>query len=158
MDFEQRLQKAIQRGQQQKVDRDREEAAREMTEEELRQTHTAARLELSEKIESGLRQIAEHFPGFRYQTLMGEDGWGARISRDDFGGRGPNLYSRMEMLVRPYAPDVKIVELVAKGTVRNKEMISRNHFQFLNKLDLESFAAVVEQWLLEFAERYAADT
>ena len=129
-----------------------------MTEEELRQTHTAARLELSEAIETGLRQISDHFPGFRFQTLMGEDGWGARISRDDFGGRNTNLYSRMEMLVRPFAADVKIVELTAKGTVRNKEVISRNHFQFLNKLDVGSFTGVVEQWLLEFAERYAAES
>jgi len=161
MDFEQRLQNAIERGQRQKDDRQRRETAREMTVEELRQFHSSIRLELSEKIEAGLKRISDHFPGFRYATLMGEEGWGGRISRDDFSiapsGFKENVYSRMEMVVRPFSPAAKIVELVGKGTVRNKEIISRNHFQFLNKYDPVSFGELLELWLIEFAERYSAD-
>lgn len=162
MDFEQRLQKAIERGQRQKDDRSRQAAARELTEEEFRQLHSSARLELSDRIEQGLRQIADHFPGFRYSTLVGEDGWGGRITRDDFsvtaGGSKENLYSRLEMLVKSFSPAVKILELTAKGTVRNKEVISRTHFQFLNKLDLSGYRELIEQWMIEFVERYSAES
>lgn len=159
MDFEQRLQRAIERGKERKEQRGREEAAREMSEDELRQLHNTARLELSDKLEGGLRQLAEHFPGFRYQSVM-DNGLGARISRDDFtisGGAKRNLFSQLEMRIRPFS-DARIVELVAKGTIRNKEVISRNHYQFLNQLDLESYFALIETWLVEYAEKYSAET
>jgi hypothetical protein len=157
MDFEQRLQRAIQRGQKQKEERGRERAAQEMSEDDLRQLHNSARLELSDRIERGLKQIADHFPGFEYQSVM-DDGWGSRISRDDFavrGGTKSNLYSRLEMVVRPFS-DAHIVELKAKGTIRNKEIISRNHFQFLKDLDLDTYGELIEIWLLEYAEKYSS--
>jgi len=158
MDFEQRLQRAIKRGQKQKEERGREQAAREMSVDELRQLHNAARLELSDRIEQGLKKIADHFPGFVYQSVM-DDGWGGRISRDDFAvqrGAKANLYSRLEMVVRPFS-DSHIVELKAKGTIRNKEVISRNHFQFLKDLDLDSYSELIEIWLLEYAEKYSSE-
>lgn len=159
MDFEQRLQRAIQRGLHQKDLKGQAAAQREMSEEELRQLHSSIRLELTEKIEQGLRQLADHFPGFRYQTIVSEDGWGARISRDDFAiedGRKSNVYSRLELLIRPFS-ETHIVELLAKGTIRNKEIISRNHFQFLDKADVESYEELVELWILEYAEKYSAE-
>ncbi|HSG69095.1 MAG TPA: hypothetical protein VLA12_01700 [Planctomycetaceae bacterium] len=159
MDFEQRLQRAIQRGQKQKEERGREQAALVMSEDELRQLHNAARLDLSDRIERGLKKIADHFPGFEYQSVM-DDGWGGRISRDDFSiqrGTKANLYSRLEMVVRPFS-EAHIVELKAKGTIRNKEVISRNHFQFLKDLDLETYAELIEVWLLEYAEKYSSET
>jgi hypothetical protein len=158
MNFEQRLQRAIQRGQKQKEERGREQAEREMSEDELRQLHNAARLDLSDRIEQGLKKIADHFPGFVYQSVM-DDGWGGRISRDDFSiqrGTKANLYSRLEMVVRPFS-EAHIVELKAKGTIRNKEVISRNHFQFLKDLDLETYAELIEVWLLEYAEKYSSE-
>jgi hypothetical protein len=159
MDFEQRLKRAIQRGQHQKDLKGRVAAQKEMSEEEFRQLHSAIRLELTEKIEKGLRKLADHFPGFRYQTIVSEDGWGARISRDDFAiedGRKSNVYSRLELLIRPFS-EAHIVELVAKGTIRNKEIISRNHFQFLDKADVDSYKELIELWILEYAEKYSSE-
>ena len=159
MDFEQRLQRAIDRGQQVKNQKGQAAATREMTEEEYRQLHSSIRLELSEHIESGVRKVADHFPGFRYQTVVGEDGWGARIVRDDFaieGGKKSNQYSRLELLIRPFS-EAHIVELSAKGTIRNKEVISRNHFQFLDKIDTDSYSELIDLWILEYAEQYSAE-
>ena len=95
-----------------------------------------------------MKQLADHFPGFRYQSVVSEEGWGAKISRDDYrGGRGDatNLYSRFEMVIRPFS-SVHIVELAAKGTVRNKEVFSRSHFQFLNQVDVDSFSELIDLW------------
>lgn len=159
MDFEQRLQRAIDRGQQVKNQKGQAAATREMTEEEYRQLHSSIRLELSEHIESGVRKVADHFPGFRYQTVVGEAGWGARIVRDDFaieGGKKSNQYSRLELLIRPFS-EAHIVELSAKGTIRNKEVISRNHFQFLDKIDTDSYSELIDLWILEYAEQYSAE-
>ncbi|MBD3672171.1 MAG: hypothetical protein HUJ26_01480 [Planctomycetaceae bacterium] len=159
MDFEQRLQRAIDRGRKIKDQKGQAAATREMTEEEYRQLHSKIRLELSEHIESAIRKVADHFPGFRYHTVVGEDGWGARIIRDDFAiedGRKSNQYSRLELLIRPFS-EAHIVELSAKGTIRNKETISRNHYQFLDKIDIDSYSEMIDLWILEYAEQYSAD-
>lgn len=159
MDFEQRLKRAIERGQHQKDLRGQAAAQKEMSEEEFRQLHSAIRLELTDKIEQGLRKLSDHFPGFRYQTVVSEDGWGARISRDDFAiddGKKTNVYSRLELLIRPFS-ETHIVALVAKGTIRNREIISRDHFQFLNKADVDSYKELIELWILEYAEKYSSE-
>jgi hypothetical protein len=158
MDFEKRLEKAIERGRQTRESEQRLREEREMTEEELKQLHTRYRLELSDHIESCLRKLADYFPGFQFQTLMGEDGWGARISRDDVNlasRSAGNLYSRFEMAVRPFS-SVHIVELVAKGTINNKEVLNRNRFQFLKQADTQSFREMIDLWVLEFAEKFAS--
>ena len=49
-----------------------------------------------------------------------------------------------------------MLELAAKGTVRNKEVLSRNHYQRLADVDLESFRELVELWVLDYAELYSA--
>lgn len=158
MNFEQRLERAIERGRQAKEEEGRQAAARQMTEEELRHLHSTARLELAEHIDSCLRAIADRFPGFTFSTVAGDGGWGARISRDDVRlGRGPaeTVYSRLEMLVRPFGA-ARVVELLAKGTIRNRETLSRTHFQRLNQLDLTTFREQIDLWALEYAERFAA--
>jgi hypothetical protein len=158
MDFNERLERAIGRGERARVAKGREQADKTLTEEELKNSHLKARLELSEHIESGLKKLADYFPGFRFQTLVGEEGWGARISRDDFqGGRreSQNSYSRIELVVRPIR-SVPIVEVNGKATVRNKEIFNRNHFQFLSDLELQSFSEMIDLWLLEYAEKFAA--
>jgi hypothetical protein len=129
-----------------------------MTEAELRQMHSAARLQLAEHIDNCLRAIADRFPGFSFSTVAADEGWGARISRDDVRlGRGPaeTVYSRLEMLVRPFSPS-QIVELAAKGTIRNRETLNRTHFQRLGQLDLTTFTEQIDLWALEYAERFAA--
>ena len=158
MDFEKRLERAIDRGRQARDARARQQAERALTEEELKSLHSRYRLELSEHIESNLKRLADRFPGFRFQSIVSEQGWGARISRDDFarrGGETVNLYSRLEMVVRPYS-SAHIVELAAKATVANKEIFNRTHFQFLNQADLDSFRELIDLWVLEYAEQYAA--
>ncbi len=160
MDFEERLEKAIQRGQKVRDRRGREQALRALTEAELRNLHSRCRLELSDHIEKCLKSLAERFPGFQFQTLVNEQGWGARISRDDMGvsadGRPENYYSRLEMVIRPFN-DTHIVELAAKATIRNKELYNRNYYQKLSEYDRDGFSEVIDQWVLEFAERFSAE-
>ena len=161
MDFDQRLEKAIERGQRQRDADSRERALKAMSEEECKNLHTKTRLELSEHIEVCLRKLADYFPGFDYETLMSADGWGARIRRDDLasgaaGAKGlVHYYSHIEMLVRPYSP-TRILELVGRGAIRNKEVLSRSHFQQLTQIDIEVFRDVIDQWVLEYAERFSA--
>jgi hypothetical protein len=161
MDFEHRLERAISRGEQTRDREGRAQAEQAMTEEELKTLHSRYRLDLSEHIEDCLRKLADHFPGFQFATIVGEEGWGAKISRDDLRlgeRRQPtSLYSRFEMLVRPYSP-AHIVELAAKGTIHNKEVLNRQHFQFLSQVDLDSFRELIDLWVLEYAEQYAART
>jgi len=159
MDFTKRLQRAIVRGEQARTAEGRRKTQQALTEDELKMLHSKCRLDLSEHIENCLRSLTDHFPGFDFQTIVGEEGWGAKINRDDFqAGRGrqsENLYSRLEMVIRPFSP-THIVELAAKGTIRNKEVFNRTHYQFLAQYDAESFQELIDLWTLEYAEQYAA--
>lgn len=153
MDFEQRLQRAIDRGAMTREKKGQEAAARAMTEEEMKNLHTQCRLELSEHIEACLRKLSDHFLGFQLQTAV-RDGWGAKISRDEFSA-GKTLFSMLEMAVRPYS-SIHIVDLAAKGTIRNKEVFDRHHFQPLTEVDIDTFKTMIDQLVLEYAERYSA--
>jgi hypothetical protein len=158
MDFQQRLEKAIQRGQRSHDALARAKAEQAMGEEELRRLHTKYRLELSEHIEECVRQLPQHMPGFRYEGLSGASGWGGALSRDDLwvaDGRRENYFSRLEMAVRPFSPS-HVLELTAKGTIRNKEVFNRSQFQMLSHVDVASFRDLVDRWVLEYAELYAA--
>lgn len=159
MDFNQRLERAIERGQRQRSADDRQRAERAMTEDEFKNLHSKARLELSEHIEACLRKLPEYFPGFDFASVVDTDGWGAKISRDDVApgaGKGlTRLYSRLELVIRPYTPS-HIVELIARGAIRNKEVLSRSHFQLLTQLDLDAFRDLIDQWVLEYAEKFSA--
>jgi hypothetical protein len=138
-DFEDRLQKAIQRGQQARVLGDASQEADAATEEEMRLKHSQFRNELSEHIENCLRKLCDHFPGFDYSTVLNEKGWGARISRDDIKlGRGTakNEYSRLEVLVR--------------------ESLNRSNFKFLKDATKDILKQIVDGIVLEFAEQYSA--
>ena len=158
-DFEQRLQKAIDRGQRASDARAREEAEKTISEQELRRLHTQYRLELSERIEACLKKLPQHFPGFRFETVVSERGWGAAVSRDDVGvdspGQRTNYFSRLEMLIRPIS-EYYVLELNSKGTVRNREMFNRTHYQRLAEADITSFNEMIDLWVLEYAELYAA--
>ncbi len=158
-DFEKRLQKAIERGQRTGDMRTRAEAERAVNEQELRRLHTQYRLELSEHIETCLRSISQNLPGFRFETIVSERGWGAAVSRDDFvaesGRRRGNSFSRLEALVRPISP-YYVLEVTAKATIRNKEYFNRSHYQQLAEVDLACFTNMIDLWALEYAELYAA--
>jgi hypothetical protein len=158
-DFQKRLEKAVERGRRVSQARAQAEAEQALSEEELRRLHSQHRLELSEHIETCLQQLAYQFPGFRFETVLGDRGWGAAISRDDLrleSGKRKNFYSRLEMTIRPFSPS-RVVELAAKGTVRNKEIYNRSQYQALGKTDTKTFHELIDQWALEYAELYATN-
>jgi hypothetical protein len=158
MDFDQRLQKAIERGHRRSETEAQAQAARGMSEEELRRLHSQYRLQMSEHIETCIRRLLHHFPGFEFETIYGERGWGAACKRDDVRiqspGRRNNLYSRLEMTVRPYS-SLHVLELSAKGTVHNRELLTRQHYERLVDVDPATFLEMIDTWILEFAEIYA---
>ncbi|MHB8902277.1 MAG: hypothetical protein ACYC6Y_26255 [Thermoguttaceae bacterium] len=158
-DFDKRLSRAIERGHRTSDERARAEAAKALSEKELRNLHSQYRLELSEHIEQCLRRLPNHFPGFQFETVVTERGWGAAVNRDDVdlraGGRRGSYFSRMEILIRPIS-DYLVLDVAAKATVRNREVFARNHYQRLGEVDLESFMELIDLWVLEFAEKYAA--
>ena len=136
---------------------DRAAASKALSEEECKRLHSQYRLELSEHIDQCLRQLPQHFPGFRSETLMGDRGWGAAVTRDDLrleSGRRTTLFSRLEIAVRPYSP-LHVLELTGKGTIHNKEIFNRDQYQLLADAKLASFKDWIDQWVLEFAELYA---
>jgi hypothetical protein len=157
--FEERLQKAIKRGRKAGRARAQAEAEKALSEQELRRLHTGYRLELSEHIENCLKSVPNHFPGFRFETIHSDRGWGAAVSRDDVSvssqGKRANRYSRLEMSIRPVT-QYFVLELTAKATIRNKEYFNRTHFEKLGDVDLASFNELIDRWTLEYAELYAA--
>lgn len=159
MDFQSRLEKAIERGRQEKAVRAQEEQKRLLSQLELQRLFTQYRLDVVERIEEALKQLADHFPGFRFESLVNERGWGAAVSREDLElrPRRKNFFSRLEMVVRPFS-DAAVLELAAKGTVRNRELFHRSHYQRLAETDITSFHEVMDLWVLEFAEAYAAES
>ncbi len=132
-----------------------------LSEEELKRLHSELRLPLTEHIETCLRQLPQHFPGFQFSTVVNERGWGATVTRDDMGttrdGKRTNFFSRLEIVVRPFT-SYHVLDLAAKGAVRNKEIFNRSHYQRLTEVDVAAFEELVDHWVLEYAELYAART
>ena len=159
MSFDDLLKKAIERGQQLGVDRARQEQAQSWSEEECRRRHSQLRLSLSEYIETCVKRLPDFFPGFRYETMYGEHGWGGACSREDLrlsGGSRSNDYSRLELTIRPYSPGLRVVELSGKGTIRSKELFSRSFFEPVQEAEEPKFKQLIDAWVLEYAEQYAA--
>lgn len=157
MDFKERLHLATERGQQVRDAKAREEAARALSEEECRRRHSKYRLELTDHIENCLKQLADNFPGFRFGPVTDERGWGSVVQRDDLSlnsGRRDNLLSRFSIVVAPHN-QYHVLSMEARGTIRNKEMFTRNHYHSLKDADLDGFKQLIEQWVLEYAEQYA---
>ena len=71
MEFQKRLERAIERGKRAGDARARAEAEQAVTEKELQRLHSQYRLELSERIERCLKPLADRFPGFRFETIVG---------------------------------------------------------------------------------------
>jgi len=158
MDFKERLHRATERGQQAKDAQAAEAAAKAMSEEEWRRLHSGYRRQLTDHIEDCLQKLAQNFPGFNFETVVDDKGWGAAVRRDDLSlnaGKRDNLFSRLVLTISPYS-DYKVLDLQAKGAVRNKENFSRNHYELLKEADLDSFRQMIEHWTLDYAEHYAA--
>ena len=159
MDFEERLKKAVDRGRKRGEQAHQQQAAAQLSEEEFKRLHSTLRLALSDYIETCLQKIPQHFPGFNFETVYGDRGWGAACSRDDLKlerGRRTNLYSRIELTIRPYSPKLHVVELCGKATVHNREVFNRQFYQELPDVDEGEFRRRIDAWVLEFAELYAA--
>ena len=159
MEFQDRLKRAIERGEKTRDEQTRAAADEQLSLDELKTLHSGYRLELSEHIETCLKPLADHLPGFEYQTLVGEDGWGAKLSRDDLhlvpGKSARTQYSRLEMFITSFTPTA-IVELVTKGTVRNREIMNRTNFHKVDEFDAETFKEMIDHRVLEFAEHYSS--
>ena len=158
MDFNERLEKAIQRGQRSQDVEARARAEAAMNVEELKRLHTKYRLQLSDHIEQCLRELPRHIPGFRYETMVGDRGWGAALNRDDLtlrDGKRENHFSRLEIVVRPFSAS-NVLDVAAKGTIRNRELFNRSQYQALADVDIAGFKEQIDRWVLEYAELYAA--
>jgi hypothetical protein len=57
--------------------------------------------------------------------------------------------------VRPLS-SVLVVDLAAKGTIRNKEAFVRNYYERIADTDVEKFIQLIDAWVLEYAEMFAA--
>ena len=87
--------------------------------------------------------------------MTSDRGWGAAVSRDDFesdGGRRGSTFSRLEIVARPYSSVSKVLEVTARGTIRNKEVFNRSYYQLLADAVVERFEELVDAWVLEYAE------
>lgn len=157
MSFDDRLRQAIERGHRRGVDSAAEARAKQLTEEEFRRLHSQHRLALSDYIEDCVRRLPNFFPGFQYETVFGDRGWGGACFRDDFqaGTSRSSAYSRLEIAVRPYSSS-HVLDLAAKGTIRNREVFTRNFFEKLEDVDIDKFRQLVDAWVLEYVEQYAA--
>ena len=158
MDFKERLHRATERGQQAKDAEAAAAAAKALSEEECKRLHSQYRRELTDHIESCLKQLADNFPGFDFETVVEENGWGAAVRRDDLSlsaGKRDSLFSRLVLTISPYS-EYHVLDLNAKGAIRNKENFSRNHYELLKDADLDIFRQLIEHWTLEYAEAYAA--
>ncbi len=158
MDFRSRLQKAAERGQRTRGEKLRQEQAKALSEEEWKRLHSNHRLALTEHIEVCLKQLADNIPGFRFETIVDETGWGTAVSRDDIKlakRHRENYFSRLKLVISP-SNKYHVLELIAKGTIRNRESFSRKNFQRLNEVDEESFHKLIELWVLDYAEMFAA--
>lgn len=159
MDFEDKLQKAIQRGQKRNTARANATKKATETNEDIRNHHNVFRLNLSEHIENSMNQMAQHFPGFEYETLYGSKGWGGALSRNDIDrgpdGRAGSFFSRIELTVRPQN-EFNVVNIVGKGTIRDKEIFAWNHFEDISEAKQDSLEQMLDKWVLQFAEQFAA--
>jgi hypothetical protein len=157
-EFKSRLESAIARGRKRAEVHASRERQKELSEEELKRLHSSHRLALSDRVESAVRGVADHFPGFREESIFGEKGWGSACYRDDLkidAGRRTNQYSRLELVIRPFS-DLRVLELKAKGTVMNQELFTRNYFAPIPEVDIEEFDQLIDTWAIEYAELYAA--
>ncbi|TWT58170.1 hypothetical protein KOR42_15410 [Thalassoglobus neptunius] len=161
MDFQERLKRAIERGEKTRVEQAQVEAREQLSLGELKTLHSGYRLELADHIESCLKQLADQMPGFEFQSIVSEEGWGGRLSRDDLelkpGQSAATRYSRLEMTISPFTPTA-IVELLTKGTVRNREIMNRTNYQKVDEFDMDSFKEMVDHRVIEFAEQFSSSS
>ncbi len=159
MNFEERLQRAVERGNRAADAKRRSDAEQALSEEQFKRLHSQYRLALSEYIERCLAKLPQFFPGFQFESVVSDRGWGGAVTRDDLqlarGGRRSNAFTRLEVVVAPFNT-AHVLELTARGTIHNKEVYHRSQYQPLREFQIERFEELVDLWVPEFAELYAA--
>ena len=157
-EFDEQLKQAIQRGLKTNEARQREAAKQQLNAEDLKRRHTEFRLGISERIEKTLQSLINQLPGFEYENIYGDRGCGGAVLRDELSiahGKRTNVYSRLEVTVKPFI-ELGIVNMNAKGTIKNKEMFTRRHHDPVQEADMDQFLTMVDRWVLEFAQLYTA--
>ena len=159
MGLDDQLEKAILRGRERNASKLDSEKQRLLTAEEIRNRHNLFRLNLSEYIEESLKKLAQHFPGFDYETIYGERGWGGALYREDLArgpsGRAGAYFSRVEITVRPQN-EFNVVNIAGKGTVKDKEIFTWNHFKDISESTDDEFQQTIDSWIIQYAEQFAA--
>ena len=159
MDLDKRLENAIARGQNTGARAAADKAAEQLTQAEIKRKHNDLRIQLSEHIEKALKRLADHFPGFQYESVYGEKGWGGALFRDDIGpggdGRSATYFSRIDVVLRPLT-EFAVLDLFAKGTIKNKELFTRNFYREIQAADENEFQELIDTWVVEYAEHFAA--
>ncbi|MCP4478722.1 MAG: hypothetical protein GY818_11585, partial [Planctomycetaceae bacterium] len=101
----------------------------------------------------------DHFPGFEYETIYGDRGWGGAVARDDITraatGKSGSFFSRLELTVRPLN-EFNVVNITGKGTIQNKEVFNWNYFKDIPETDRDEFAEKIDTWILQYAEQFAS--
>ena len=159
MDFEDQLKKAITRGQEQGSLRKTNEEQKTLSEEFLKNRHAEFRLAMSEHIETCVKPLCDHFPGFQFETIYGTRGWGGAVYREDITrgktGKSGSFYSRLEIYVRS-ANEFNVLNIAGKGTIQDKEYFNWNFFKDIPEVDIAEFKEHVDAWILVFAEKFAS--
>jgi len=158
-EFDDKLKQAAARGAKRANHSQSETERKRVEAEEFRSLHSKSRLELSDRIETVIKKIADLFPGFQFTTVFGDAGWGAACLRDDLSmerGQRKNKFSRFEIAVRP-VNEFHILDLQAKGTIANRELMTRSFYQPLGEMDLNKFRELIDAWALTYAELYTAN-
>lgn len=156
-DFEDRLKNAVTRGASRAESLQSAEERKRHEAEELKRLHTKYRLELSDHIEQAIKKLIDMFPGFRHQSVFGDAGWGSACLRDDLvieRGSRTNKYSRLEIVVRP-VNEFNVLDLQAKGTIADRELMTRSLYHPIAQVDLDKFRKAVDDWVVTYAELYA---
>jgi hypothetical protein len=156
-EFEERLKNAVTRGASRAESLQSAEERKRQEAEELRRLHTKYRLELTDHIEQAVKKLIDMFPGFRYQGVFGGGGWGSACVRDDLvieRGSRSNKYSRLEIVVRPVT-EFNVLDLQAKGTIADRELMSRSLYHPVAQFDMAKFQKAVDDWVIAYAELYS---
>ena len=159
MEFEDKLQRAIQRGQERTSARANAQKKVEASKEDIRNRHNEFRLNLSDHIEACLKKLSQHFSlASIMKRFTVRRGWGGAISRNDIDrgpdGRAGSFFSRLELTVRP-PNEFNVVNIAGKGTIRDKEIFNWNYFEDVLEAGQGDFKAKIDKWVLEFAEQFA---
>jgi hypothetical protein len=57
--------------------------------------------------------------------------------------------------VRPHN-SLHVLDIAAKGTIQNKEILQRQYFERIEDVEKEQFIERIDQWVLDYAELYAS--